>query len=336
MSAARYDCVIVGGGPGGSAAAIECARRGLSVVLIEASAFPRDRAGETLPPGIEPLADTLGLDLSGFPRLAGYWAQWAGDLHFNVFGEDERGKWLGFHAWRADFDSRLLKRALYAGVEIRQPCRTLRPLVERSKVVGVLTERGPVEADFVVDATGGRQWLSRHLRLGISYGTPKLLASYGYLEGSMECVGPRLIADRDGWTWTSEVKPGFFHWCRLNWSGEATPAGWRPSEFSTLQAVGKPRREDVTWRVAEALAGPGFFLVGDAGWVLDPASSHGVLKAVMSGMMAGFLAGRVRCDGESAAEAEREYQQWYESLWRRDQSHLRSLYAQLADPPPWA
>jgi flavin-dependent dehydrogenase len=49
------------------------------------------------------------------------------------------------------------------------------------------------------------------------------------------------------------------------------------------------RGADVTWRIISPAAGPGFFLVGDAVAVLDPASSHGVLKALMTGMMAAHL-----------------------------------------------
>ncbi|MBA4535538.1 hypothetical protein H1196_23700 [Brevibacillus halotolerans] len=52
---------------------------------------------------------------------------------------------------------------------------------------------------------------------------------------------------------------------------------------------------DMTWRVITQLGGPGgYFLIGDAATVLDPASSHGVLKAVMSGMMAGNLIAQMR------------------------------------------
>ena len=55
------DVVVVGGGPAGSAAAIACATRGLSVVMCEREPPGRDRPGETLHPGIEPLLQQLGI-----------------------------------------------------------------------------------------------------------------------------------------------------------------------------------------------------------------------------------------------------------------------------------
>ena len=50
-----WDLLIIGAGPAGCAAAISARRRGLTVMMLEASAQPRRVPGETLHPGIEPL-----------------------------------------------------------------------------------------------------------------------------------------------------------------------------------------------------------------------------------------------------------------------------------------
>src|SRR2546430_1169533 len=75
----------------------------------------------------------------------------------------------------------------------------------------------------------------------------------------------------------------------------------RATSASTLagrRPIGRVRGADVTWRHVRAAAGPGYFLTGDAAAVLDPAASHGVLRALMTGIaaghaIAGVLAGRV-------------------------------------------
>lgn len=61
-----WDAVVVGGGPAGSATAIELGRRGLRVALLEKQRHPRPKAcGEgLLPHGVEALA-RLGLDAPG-------------------------------------------------------------------------------------------------------------------------------------------------------------------------------------------------------------------------------------------------------------------------------
>ena len=54
----------------------------------------------------------------------------------------------------------------------------------------------------------------------------------------------------------------------------------------------------------------GWFIVGDAACLLDPLSSKGVLRAIMSGIAAGHLIANV-LDGRIAAEAAADvYQHW--------------------------
>jgi hypothetical protein len=48
----------------------------------------------------------------------------------------------------------------------------------------------------------------------------------------------------------------------------------------------KRRGIDVSSSIANPTAGPGYFLAGDAASIVDPLSSHGILKALMSGMKA--------------------------------------------------
>jgi 2-polyprenyl-6-methoxyphenol hydroxylase-like FAD-dependent oxidoreductase len=109
------DVLVIGAGPAGCAAAIGSARSGLTTALLERAAFPRDRPGETLHPGVESLFRALGVAnriLSrGFLRHDGHWVQWAGPARFEAFGGDASGAWRGFQAPRAELDAMLLERA---------------------------------------------------------------------------------------------------------------------------------------------------------------------------------------------------------------------------------
>jgi flavin-dependent dehydrogenase len=62
--------------------------------------------------------------------------------------------------------------------------------------------------------------------------------------------------------------------------------------------------------MATETARPGWFMVGDSAATLDPTSSHGVLKALMSGMMAGHLIAGVLDGMAPAEEAAMAYHAW--------------------------
>ncbi|MCG8365920.1 MAG: tryptophan 7-halogenase [Pseudanabaenales cyanobacterium] len=337
----KADVVIVGGGPAGSAAAIQCARSGLQVSMVEQAAFPRHRPGETLHPGIEPLLDQLGVAQpvlsAGFLRHRGHWVQWSGDRRFVPFGEDATGPWMGFQAWRSEFDQRLLQQARVLGVKVWQPCRAIRPIVESNQVAGVFTSAGPLYANFVIDAAGSRHWLARQLGLSIDSRSPRLVAHYGYAEGSCSerDQAPAIVADTHGWTWTARVQPRLYQWTRLLLTPTKLAPDFLPPEFHALIPQPKRHKANVTWRMANNLAGPGYFLIGDAATVLDPASSHGVLKALMSGIMAGHLIAQRLRHNRSRHSVTQGYCQWVCDWFNHDVNKLKVLYHDLPNPPIW-
>jgi flavin-dependent dehydrogenase len=330
---AAADVVVVGGGPGGAATAIKCAEAGLRVTLIERDLPGRERPGETLHPGIEPLFAQLGIEKeilsANFLRHEGHWISWADPLHFEAFGMDERGAWRGFQVWRAEFDAILLRRARSVGVVIKQPCRVLRPLIEEGRVAGVATNEGITRARVVVDASGSRQWLAGQLRLPILKSSPRLIARYGYASGTCATPDetPTLIADTQGWTWTARVKPEMYAWTRLSFDSSKPEADWLPESLRGLERRGQMRAADVTWRIANPPAGSGYFLVGDAASVLDPASSHGILKAIMSGMMAAHLIIKMAEQQIEETGAARGYNHWVQTWFEHDTKRLKEMYA---------
>lgn len=99
--------------------------------------------------------------------------------------------------------------------------------------------------------------------------------------------------------------------------------------------MGSRRGADINWRVVRRPAGPGFFVAGDAAAVLDPASSHGVLRAIMSGMMAAHLIAQVVCYDASESAAAQRYSDWIRRWFDHDVAGLRDLYGRLPKPPSW-
>jgi flavin-dependent dehydrogenase len=340
-SAPDVDVVIVGGGPAGSASALWCARQGLRVALLEREVFPRHRPGETLPPGVEPLFAQLGVAeavaAAGFIRHAGTWVSWAGPRRFDPFGRNNEDAWYGFQAPREQLDRILLDAVRGADAVVRQPWRALHPLRDRGRVIGVMTSDGPLIARWVIDASGGAHWLARGLDIPLQFASPRLIARYGYVTG--RCPerddAPEIAADETGWSWSARIAPGLYHWTRLSLS-EHDPLRDRPPQaFARLMPVGRTRGANVTWRIVSQPAGPGYLCVGDAAAVLDPASSHGVLKGLMSGMMAVHVISQATSGNASTVAATEAYSYWLREWFQADARALRRMYRELPNPPAW-
>jgi flavin-dependent dehydrogenase len=202
-------------------------------------------------------------------------------------------------------------------------------------VVGVRTAAGVVRARCVIDAAGGGHWLARRLGVQIDRRSPPLIARYGYASGSCRArdEAPAIVAGDGGWTWTARIGDGLYAWMRLALERSSGESGV-PAELAALTPRGRPRSADVSWRALRSAAGPGWISAGDAAVVLDPASSHGVLRALLTGMHAARLARAVLAGGDEA-RLSAEYGAFVTSWFERDVAALRELYGRLPSPPGW-
>jgi len=322
--------VVLGGGPAGSAAAITLRDAGIDVTLVERLAFPRYRPGETLHPGIEPLLGRLGvlpelLD-AGLLRHNGHWLEWCAPPRFVPFGCDAGGPWQGFQAPRGELDRQLLAAAVAKGARVSLDHPT-QVLLEEERVVGIETVGTRIAARFVIDCTGGARWLARQLRVAMPAMSPPLVAHFGYARRSASAPDrlPMLRADSHGWTWVAQVEAQRFHWTRVTLPQDRPHKHWMP-ECLQDAALEEVRGADVTWRLTSRAAGPGWFLAGDAAVVLDPASSHGVVRAIMTGMMCAHLIARVLLRQNEEAEVEKFYHRWLVDWYEHDAGQLRQAY----------
>jgi flavin-dependent dehydrogenase len=122
------------------------------------------------------------------------------------------------------------------------------------------------------------------------------------------------------------VRPGTYAWVRMILDPRTTRAEV-PPELSGMTPVGRPSRgADVTWRMAAAPAGPGYILVGDACAVLDPAASHGILRALVSGMFAARATTAELTGRSPRGRAAGEYRTLMTEWFRHDVVRLGSLY----------
>ncbi|MEO9061558.1 MAG: FAD-dependent monooxygenase [Nitrosospira sp.] len=338
------DILIIGAGPAGCAAAIHARQAGLSVMMIDARADACRAPGETLHPGVEPILKKLGVwhDViaAGFHRHRGVWRE-SGSLRvFESYGSDSglgsdsgpdsggRQAWLGFQANRRTLHGILQRAAEQAGVVLRRnaaPDGVIREDGCRGGVGGVVCKRAEIRTRWVFDATGRRAWLARMLALRAERSGPPLRVRFGWKDGEDPCLEgqPLFQQQLNGWAWQAPLGDGSTAWASLEQASARTvQPGW--GEDGGGKGKGG-RGVDMTWRLHAPCAGPGYFLLGDAAALLDPASSNGVLRALMSGMLAADLAAQVRCGRDERAAAQ-AYSSWISGLFHHQAARLLDSY----------
>jgi len=326
----KTDILIVGGGPAGCAAAITARKAGLDVVLLEARATPVCVPGETLHPGIESIFAHLGIRdricAAGFHRQRGIWVEWGAPRVFEPYGDDTNGPWLGFQVDRAKFSALLLDAVRARGVSVLQSHRAICILRERERVIGVGTTEGELRARWVIDAGGGRHWLANQLGLKVERYSPPLVARFGWHKAiQVASNDPSLSACCDGWDWEAPINSDRIAWCKLRILPHAKPSQGTSLKKSAVQGTTVNAACDVTWRRVPRCAGAGYFMLGDAAAVLDPASSHGVLRAIMSGIKAAHAIVEI-FRGLPETVAIRDFNAWLTDWFNHDVRALKTLY----------
>ncbi|MEO8080447.1 MAG: FAD-dependent oxidoreductase, partial [Caldimonas sp.] len=156
----RFDVVVVGAGPAGSATAILLARAGWSVALVERQAFPRRKVcGECIAASNLPLLDALGVgaevdrlagaELRRVALLRGEWSVVAALPPADAATPVRRfGRALG----REHLDTLLAAQAVAAGATLFQPCALLAIEGEAGRFVLRVRALGGAAAAFEIGA----------------------------------------------------------------------------------------------------------------------------------------------------------------------------------------
>ena len=330
---AYFDVLVLGAGPAGTAAAISAAKSGLKVAIVERSVFPRYRPGEALHPGMRPLFAQLGVEQEiercNFLTFDGIWREFNGSREFTKFGPASDPGWLGLQADRSKLDGILLQQAVRVGAKVFQPAKSLAPLIDQvGRVYGLEASVGDIHARFTIDAGGGNHWMARRLGIEVKKHSPLLIANFGY-ESSCPIPDdqlPLIKNYRGGWIWHAKITANNYQWVELKFSRDESTGSRRDNSKSA----------DVTWRCAEYSAGDGFFLAGDAAFVVDPASSHGVLRSVMTGIMSIHVVLQILREPNREKELVSLYNTWISDWFDNEVKQLKAAYGRSGQLPVWS
>jgi len=324
------DAVVIGAGPGGSAAARALAAAGWETVILERRGRPRPKVcGEFLSPEAKATLRELGLEdaVNGIPPVrierVRLWA--AGGRPLDV---PLPAAALG--VGRLELDAALLDGARRAGADVREGIRALR--IRREGAVHAVEARGggadaTIRARIVIGAwgAGARKAFAdpRAARMPAS----GLLGVKAHFEGIP--LGPvtELYAFRGGYLGLSPVPGG-----RVNAAALLDPRtfdGGAPSAAAWIAAAasrhpGLARRLDGARPVPgtaaavspvaldrRPLAWAGCPLVGDAALRIPPLCGDGMSIALRSGLVCARLADRHLRGGMTEEEWRREYERFF-------------------------
>ena len=170
-----HDCIVVGAGPAGAATALQMARAGLDVVLMERGDRPGEKnvmSGVLIPHKLHDL-------VPDFEERAPLQRRITQGYHDNVLGADETLHMpaLRYHnpeklprppytVFRSQFDAWFADEAVAAGAEMFTATLVEDLLWEEGRVVGVRTRRGDLHARVVVGADGVNSTVAEKSGLG--------------------------------------------------------------------------------------------------------------------------------------------------------------------------
>ncbi len=322
------DVIVVGAGPGGSAAAHALAQTGMDVLLLEKTTFPREKVcGDGLTPRAVRSLVRMGVDTSdGWIRNRGLRILGGGVRLELPWPELASFPAYGLVRPRLDFDEVLVRAAQKAGARLQEHTNVTGPVLDADgRVVGVTAKAGPpgpgsartettYRAPVVIAADGVSARLALSLGIAKRDDRPMGVAVRRYYES------PRSDDDMlESWlelrSDNGDLLPGY-GWVFGVGDGTSnvglgilnTTKAWQDTDYKKLMAAwtgGMPGE----WQFDEAHAtGPirggalpmgfnrtphysrGVLLVGDAGGAVNPFNGEGIAYAMESGFLAAEVA----------------------------------------------
>ncbi|MCW2542795.1 MAG: geranylgeranyl reductase [Frankiales bacterium] len=339
------DVIVVGAGPGGSAAAHALAQAGLDVLLLEKTAFPREKVcGDGLTPrAVKTLVD-MGIDTSpanGFIHNFGLRIIGGGVKLELPWPELASYPSYGLVRPRLDFDDLLALHAQKAGARLQTLTNVSGPVVENGRVVGVTAKVGPdkVPATYrapitvACDGVSARLAIARGINkrddrpMGVAvrryYESPR--HDDDMLESWLELRTPSGdLLPGYGWVFgvgdgTSNVGLGILNttkaWQETNYKDlmarwtSSMPPEW---QYDEEHAVGPIRGAALPMGFnRQPHYANGMLLVGDAAGAVNPFNGEGIAYALESGRLAAEVAVQAlsRPEGTQREQALQAYPQ---------------------------
>lgn len=327
MASDRFDVVVVGAGPAGSAAALAARRAGASVLLLDRSDFPRDKpCGDGIAAEALDVLESLGVpdSAAGYPAVP--------RLRLVAPGGAAVARPLPRPAHtvpRRVLDARLVAAAVQAGADLRK--HTVRAITDTGSAV-VVDDR--FQAGALIGADGAGSVVRRLLGEPPNPPGHLALAIRGYAP-TRNTTEQLIVTTEDRWpayAWEFPLGDGT---ANVGYGevlrGEPLSRAYLLGRLRDLLPGAEPaglRGHHLPLSTRRPAPGRGrVLLAGDALSLINPFTGEGIFYAVLSGALAGAAA------ADPAAGAAGRYRA---ALRNRLGRHLRhSRLAAALTRRPW-
>ena len=313
MTNEKYDIVIIGGGPAGSAAAIRLASAGRKVLLVDKAKFPRHKlCGEFVSPeclrhfeelGIsEPISE---LKVPQIAKTVFYSVRGRALTIPNSFLADEASHSIGLS--RASMDNLLIRRAAAVGVDVRTVTSFRGPFIRNRRLAGVelRDQEGitySVQAPIAIDATGRSRFLARSFSRTAAKKATLVAFKTHVRNAGIESGVCEIYSYSGGYGGCTEIENGLFNLCFIASAASVKRVG-ADSEGTFRRIVAANSRAMQVMQNAEFsgewLSVPiakfgreplvpfaGVISIGDAAAFVDPFTGSGIALALESAKLA--------------------------------------------------
>jgi geranylgeranyl reductase family protein len=340
MPASEYDAIVVGAGPGGSAAAIGLAEKGWKVLLVDKAHFPRDKVcGDFVSPRSLRVLDRLGcreaLEQARPRRLTGARLYLNGEqISAGRIPQTGNLPDYGCTLPRFKLDEIIFRRAQAAGVETVEGCEVTEVHTGREGAQVEARHAGETRAfrgRLVIGADGAHSAVARCAGAEARDSKSIIVALRAYYEG---VAGDEATADLffdqryfPGYAWIFPLGGGranvglgmvrdVYQTYQINLREQLDH--WLQTDPVARDRLRNARLEGrvVGWPLNTYRAqGGNYFerglLIGDAASFVDPINGEGIHTALESAGLAAAVADEaLRADDLSAAFLARYEQRW--------------------------
>jgi geranylgeranyl reductase family protein len=317
------DVLVVGAGPGGSAAAYHLARHGIDVTVVDKATFPREKVcGDGLTPRAVAALRDIGVDTEdpAFEKVIGLRVHARSTTIDLPWPELSSFPGVGLVMPRDRFDHLLVQRAVKAGARLLEATEAVAPVIEEGWVQGAdVRPSGERSADpirirarFVVAADGAAGRFARPAGVRRDASRPLGIAARRYYRTTYH-PGPWFESWLDLWD-GDMLLPGY-GWLFPVAGGRINLGAGLLNTFTHFEEVSAQqlfqafeRMLPASWELGEETADgrllsgplpmsfnrapqavPGLLVVGDAAGAVNPFNGEGIAYAMETAKIAAEL-----------------------------------------------